>query len=114
MSESAFGPVRKWGSNTPTPLSDADYELLDAAQVRLDQDRRYQAIRDEIAAQNKAAWEAHLAHPMVGLSQPTNTVALQMAPVAPTTTLWRKFRVVVVVAAGFWAGVAAAVVAVTP
>jgi hypothetical protein len=56
-------------------LSDSDYALLDAAQLRLDQDRRYQAIRDEIDAVNAAQWDAHTSSAIYvarNLSDPTS------------------------------------------
>ena len=56
-------------------LSDADYALLDAAQTRLEQDRRYQASIAGILAENAAAWERHVGSAIQAsapLSHPAN------------------------------------------
>lgn len=61
-------------------LEDTDYLLLQAAQDRLDQDRRYHEHMAAIHAQNAAAWEAHLAHPIVAAGAPVTPEPLDPEP----------------------------------
>ena len=84
MTDSPFGPVRKWGIPW-TPEAD-DLELLAIEQRNLDFQRRLQANRDAIAAANTAAWERHVGSAIQAsapLSHPANLGQLDDSDIEP-------------------------------